>query len=565
MNKRTKLRSESAVFIVVLAGILVLANVLSVKFFGRADLTENNLYTLSKASTSLMGKLEDRLVVKAYFTKNLPGRFASLERHVGDLLEEYRQRAGGKMTVEFIDPEGDEEEEEVAKNLGIQKMPCPDIEKDQATIKEGYRGISFSYGPRTEAIKAVDSPVGLEYQVTSVIKKVMGQKASVGFLVGHGEPEVDPPSEEDRPLLPEEKLARGAYRNIRNNLDIYNYIQVDTKQGASDIPREIHSLVIVGPGSELTEKELYQLDQYLLAGNSVAMFLSGVDVRTKKPELPVLPPTYETNVNKSGLRPFLEHHGIELGENLIFDKQASKFISKCPPLPLPLPRPYPAWPVVTSFGDSPVTYRLGGLTFPYATEVKLTDEALGDEAKEAAEIAFSSGASWKEHGSSAVVDPCGIVESTSLESGIPLAAQISGTFTSYFEDKELPETPASNDDFLEKSSKPGRLIVVGTAALPLDETLGYIYRLDRRMAENNYTFVENVFDWMTNEDDLIKVRMKNVNDPPLEKGDEATRQLAKWGNIVGIPLLLIVFGIIRWRVRASRRKKVGREKGSAKE
>ena len=246
MDKRNKLRGESAIFVIVLAGILVLVNLLSVKFFARIDLTENNLYTLSNASVNAVEKLEDRLVVKAYFTKNLPGRFASLERQVGDLLEEYQQRSGGKMTLEFIDPEGDEEEEGIAKDLGINKMPCPDIEKDQATIKEGYRGISFSYGSRTEAIRAVDSPVGLEYQVTSVIKKVMGQKASVGFLVGHGEPLVEPPSEEDRPLMPEEKLARGAYRNIRNNLDIYNYAQVDTKAGESDIPDEVRRYDRVG-------------------------------------------------------------------------------------------------------------------------------------------------------------------------------------------------------------------------------------------------------------------------------------------------------------------------------
>lgn len=560
MDKRNKLRGESAIFVIVLAGILVLVNLLSVKFFARIDLTENNLYTLSNASVNAVEKLEDRLVVKAYFTKNLPGRFASLERQVGDLLEEYQQRSGGKMTLEFIDPEGDEEEEGIAKDLGINKMPCPDIEKDQATIKEGYRGISFSYGSRTEAIRAVDSPVGLEYQVTSVIKKVMGQKASVGFLVGHGEPLVEPPSEEDRPLMPEEKLARGAYRNIRNNLDIYNYAQVDTKAGESDIPDEVHALVVVGPTAKFTDKELYRLDQYLMRGNSVALFLSGVDVKTRAPEMPVLPPTYETAVNRAGLRGLLEHYGVSLGEHLVYDKQASNFVAKCPPLPVPLPRPYAPWPVVTSFGESPITFRLGGLTFPYATEVKLTEAAQKNKDLEAVEIAFSSGASWKEHGTSAVVDPCGIIEPGNLDSGIPLAAQMSGSFTSYFDGKELPVTPKSNDEFLAKSVKPARLLVVGTAALPLDETLMYLHRIDRRMANNNYTFVENVLDWMTNEDDLIAVRMKTVNDPPLEMGDGTARQLAKWGNIVGVPLLLVLFGLARWRFRASKRKKSGPKK-----
>ena len=76
MNKKFKLRSESIIFILVLVGILVLVNLLSVRFFARADLTRDGVFTLSKASVSLAKNLDDKLVVKAYFTKNLPGRFA---------------------------------------------------------------------------------------------------------------------------------------------------------------------------------------------------------------------------------------------------------------------------------------------------------------------------------------------------------------------------------------------------------------------------------------------------------------------------------------------------------
>jgi ABC-type uncharacterized transport system involved in gliding motility auxiliary subunit len=167
-----------------------------VRFFARADLTRDKIFTLSGASVSLMKKLDDKLVVKAYFTKNLPGRFASLERNVRDVLEEYRQHSGGKMAVEFLDPTGNEEEEKTAKGLGIQKMPNPDIEKDQTTIKEGYRGISVSYGQQTEAIGAVDSAIGLEYLITTTIMKVVGRKSTIGFLVGHGEPD-----ERERPAV----------------------------------------------------------------------------------------------------------------------------------------------------------------------------------------------------------------------------------------------------------------------------------------------------------------------------------------------------------------------------
>jgi len=564
MNIRGKLRTESAVFLVVLAAILVLLNVLSVRFFTRLDLTHDNLYTLSDASIALVSSLEDKLVVKAYFTENLPGRFASLERHVRDLLEEYQQHSNGKMEVRFIDPAGDEEEEEVAKSLGIQKMPNPDIEKDQATIKEGYRGIAFSYGQQSESIRAVDSPEGLEYLVTTTLKKVTGHKDNLGFLVGHGEPEIDPPSEEQRPLLPEEKLQRGAYRNIRANLEIYNYRQIDTKGGESEIPPEVDGLVIVGPKQKFTDKELYRLDQFLLSGKSIAIFLTGVDVQVQPAEIPVLPPTYSTQIVDPGLGELLEHYGIQLARDLVFDKQSSNFVAKCPPLPLALPRPYPAWPLATAFEEKhPVTYRLGSLTLPYASPVRVTKAAIEDEARDARELVFSSGASWVVGGESAVVEPCEIGESKQLESGVPLVAAISGTFKSFFAGKELPvdDKPKEAEGmsvgqtgFMEQSKAPGRLIVVGSSGLPLDESLIYLARMDRRQAESNFTFVQNVLDWMTNSDDLIAVRMKTVSDPPLEKGRDEAKTVAKWANIIGVPLAFLVFGLVRWRVRAGRRR-----------
>ena len=85
--------------------------------------------------------------------------------------------------------------------------------------------------------------------------------------------------------------------------------------------------------------------------------------------------------------------------------------------------------------------------------------------------------------------------------------------------------------------------------------------ITRRQAQSNFTFVQNVFDWLTNEEALIAVRMKTVDDPPLAKASEGSRALAKYGNIAGIPFLFVMFGLIRWRIRAGRRTKSAADKG----
>jgi ABC-type uncharacterized transport system involved in gliding motility auxiliary subunit len=73
--------------------------------------------------------------------------------------------------------------------------------------------------------------------------------------------------------------------------------------------------------------------------------------------------------------------------------------------------------------------------------------------------------------------------------------------------------------------------------------------MDRRLAMANFTFVQNALDWSTSEEDLIAVRMKNVDDPPLEKKEENVKTAAKYANIVGVPILFLLVGVVRWRVR----------------
>ena len=45
-----------------LIGIVIFVNLLSVKFFSRGDLTQNRLFTLSNASVSIVGHLDDKLL-----------------------------------------------------------------------------------------------------------------------------------------------------------------------------------------------------------------------------------------------------------------------------------------------------------------------------------------------------------------------------------------------------------------------------------------------------------------------------------------------------------------------
>ena len=109
--------------------------------------------------------------------------------------------------------------------------------------------------------------------------------------------------------------------------------------------------------------------------------------------------------------------------------------------------------------------------------------------------------------------------------------------------------------FIEESKKPGRLVVVGSADLPADDKISTLARIDRRQALGNFALVQNILDWMTNEEDLIAVRMKSTAAPPITKDvSEGLKATLKYGNMIGIPLVFMLFGLVRWRLRRSPKK-----------
>jgi ABC-type uncharacterized transport system involved in gliding motility auxiliary subunit len=60
--------------------------------------------------------------------------------------------------------------------------------------------------------------------------------------------------------------------------------------------------------------------------------------------------------------------------------------------------------------------------------------------------------------------------------------------------------------------------------------------------EGNLLFLTNAIDWLAQDESLIQIRSKMRRSPPLLYSSEAMRDLAKYGNLVGIPLLFVLIG-----------------------
>jgi ABC-type uncharacterized transport system involved in gliding motility auxiliary subunit len=81
------------------------------------------------------------------------------------------------------------------------------------------------------------------------------------------------------------------------------------------------------------------------------------------------------------------------------------------------------------------------------------------------------------------------------------------------------------------------MIVVGDAS--------FLESQFARANPQNVTFAANAIDWLAQDESLIRIRSKNRTPPALAFTSDWSRNFMKWGNLVGVPLLFVLFGVMR--------------------
>jgi ABC-type uncharacterized transport system involved in gliding motility auxiliary subunit len=128
LKTRTLLRAGAVLV------ILILLNIISVRIFGRIDMTANRQFTLADASKQLMRSLDDRVTIKAYFTEDLPSPYSTYRRTLLDQLNEFRAYSNGNLQYEFINPQGEKTERE-AGDQGVVQAQVQVVNEDKFEVK----------------------------------------------------------------------------------------------------------------------------------------------------------------------------------------------------------------------------------------------------------------------------------------------------------------------------------------------------------------------------------------------------------------------------------------------
>ncbi len=582
-NKRTRAAGESLGFLVLLGGILVLANVLGVAFWGRLDCTEQRLFSLSESSKRLARGLEDRMEVVVYFTEDLPPPFNAHERYVRDMLAEYEAASGGKIRVKIVHPDTDEEKER-AEADGAMRVQHQVIENDSVSVVEGYRSIVLKHLGDKRVITVGQDTSGLEYEITMKMKELAGEKRSIGVVTVGGA------------LTPAKGLSR-----LRSLLPVYEIEEVDL---SAEVSPDLAALLIVAPQESFTEEQLKRIDQYVMRGGALGIFGGGL-----KANLEGFMPQAETV--ETGLNTLLAAWGLRIRKDLVAD-QNCQYVPMRTRIGM-LPVPYPPIPVLT-FDERaqkhPVLYRLKSATFPLASSLETVQLSGGDV--KVTVLARSSEQSWRIQEQSIPLQPkppqqwAESIPGGRFDGPHPVLAVVEGKPSSAFaaaavsqgdgEQKSGPLGPA-------KAEKTVRIFVAGSGLLLHDQFLPDPSQAQRlQQLGGGVALALNAIDWLAQDADLIAIRAKNVEPPALNvpravveaeqqalaAAEEAQKAAAegsregveqavqkqkdaiekrkaaladwerrkamyRWGNTLGIPLLLALFGLWRWRRRTRER------------
>jgi ABC-type uncharacterized transport system involved in gliding motility auxiliary subunit len=98
----------------------------------------------------------------------------------------------------------------------------------------------------------------------------------------------------------------------------------------------------------------------------------------------------------------------------------------------------------------------------------------------------------------------------------------------------------------DQRAKNARILVAG----------GSSFISDQFMSEGNQALALNVIDWLVLDEALLSVRSRGLGSAPIAEISDGTRNVVKYGNIVGLPMAFVAFGLVRWRVREKRRREV---------
>jgi len=495
MRKQSlKYGAAGGVALVLVVGLVIMANWLGARHYKHWDWTSTKLYSLSEKSLNLVGSLEEDFQIVVFMVPGGP-----LYDQVHELLSRY-QAASSRITVEYIDPDKEPlRTTQLTQEYGVSVADTVVFIVGDRTkyvtaeqmVEYDYSGMEYGQQPTIRAFQ------GEEQFTSAILSLVATEVPKIYFVTGHGEASL---ASVGTGSLAERSLAVLADSLRRDNMEAQ-----DVSLLSGEVPFDADVLVIVGPTTPYTEAEIATLDAFL---DGCGRLLVALD--------PLIEP--DGSMRLTRLEAFLADRGVMVNNDLVVDPAR-----KLPYFDL-------SAVYLTDFADHVVTKGLEGIAVLFT----VTRSLIADS--DAAEVVVeTTDEGWGESNLGMLLRGEPVVFDEEVDTMGPVAVAVV---------VESPATKAMVDDTNGPSGDPDeamtfRLAVFGDSDFLTDTEIGNA---------GNSIMVMNTLNWMTSRELSMGIPPRNVEDLNLFIGQQQMRIILVVVLLV-MPGAAIAMGIVVWRRR----------------
>ncbi len=305
----------------ILLALLIVINSISQRVYGYLDLTEDKRYTLTEPTQELLESLDDNYFISVYLDGTFPASIKRFRDRVEQVLKEF-QGESRYISYEFTDPIGGSPDENklMEKNLVDKRLYPTTInyfDGEENIMKPMFPYAVFKYFNKEVVVNLLEvegmtnyddetlhiAEGVLEYKFANAIQKLqLQERPIIAFTEGNGE------------------ISTVQMGSLQNELKkYYNPIRInlDSVYTMTDV---IDLLIVPGPRSQISDRNLFMLDQYIMNGGKVIWLVESLEVRLDSIAFnrSYVPPTIDNRLD--GL--FFKY-GFKILDNTILDLECT--------------------------------------------------------------------------------------------------------------------------------------------------------------------------------------------------------------------------------------------------
>jgi ABC-type uncharacterized transport system involved in gliding motility auxiliary subunit len=266
------------------------------------DLTQGHIYTLSPGTRQILANLKEPVTLRLFYSRQLGSSvptYGSYADHVREMLRDYASVSGGKVKLEFYDPEPFSDTEDRAMAYGLQGVP---LDQNGSQIYFGLAGSNLEDDERTIPFFQADRERFLEYDLTKLVYELSNPKRPVVGVMSSLPLDGDP-----RAMMMTQGRGPGgqpyASAVLLRQTNSVKTVATDAQVIDPDI-----QVLLVAEAQNLSPATQYAIDQFVMRGGKLMVMVDPWSEAMAATPSPSGMPLQDTH---SDLKKLFEAWGIE--------------------------------------------------------------------------------------------------------------------------------------------------------------------------------------------------------------------------------------------------------------